>query len=194
MDVMSIQPLVHSLHLWYYPPHVTDVCTDFELAARGYTECLDTLIPMKGFKCMLDKQDNQRADEGMSIFFNPFWPSLMRFLQMATGLRKWSPLWHKCLAHQIAESCNDFMVEGLHLLDTQNGKVFGTKQWTMSALSISRRDNLPTTSHFPPFTSSGVPLNRIRGHITTTFSFCGMCHRSKGQWLEVSNLKYVCGT
>ena len=51
---------------------MTDVCTDFELAAHGYTECLDTLIPMKGFKRMLNKQDNQRADEGMSIFFNPF--------------------------------------------------------------------------------------------------------------------------
>ena len=68
MDAMSIQPLVHSLHLWYYPPYVMDVCTDFELAACGYVECLDTLILTKGFKCMLDKQDNQRADEGMSIF------------------------------------------------------------------------------------------------------------------------------
>jgi hypothetical protein len=68
MDAMSIQPLVHSLHLWYYPPYVTDVCTDFELAARGYAERLDTLIPTKGFKRMLDKQDNQRADEGTSIF------------------------------------------------------------------------------------------------------------------------------
>jgi hypothetical protein len=68
MDAMSIQPLVHSLHLWYYPPYVTDVCTDFELAARGYVKCLDTLIPTKGFKCMLDKQDNQWADEGTSIF------------------------------------------------------------------------------------------------------------------------------
>ena len=69
MDAMSIQPLVHSLHLWYYPPCVTDVCTDFKLAACGYAKCLDTLIPTKGFKHMLDKQDNQRADEGMSIFF-----------------------------------------------------------------------------------------------------------------------------
>ena len=105
-----------------------DVCTDFELAAHGYAEHLDTLILMKGLKHMLDKQDNQRADEGMSIFFNLFWPSLMRFLQMAAGLRKRSPLWHKCLAHQIAESCNNFVVEGLHLLGTQNSKVFGTKQ------------------------------------------------------------------
>jgi hypothetical protein len=52
----------------------------------------------------------------------------MRFLQMVAGLRRQSPLRHKCLAHQIAESCNDFVMEGLHLLGTQNGKVFGTKQ------------------------------------------------------------------
>ena len=44
MDAMSIQPLVHSLHLWYYPPYVMDVCTDFKLAACGYVKCLDTLI------------------------------------------------------------------------------------------------------------------------------------------------------
>ena len=78
MDAMSIQPLIHSLHLWYYPPCVMDVCTDFKLAAHGYAKCLDTLIPTKGFKHMLDKQDNQRADKGMSIFFNPFWPSTRR--------------------------------------------------------------------------------------------------------------------
>ena len=68
MDAMSIQPLVHSLHLWYYPPHVMDVCTDFKLAACGYIKRLDTLIPMKGLKCMLDKQDNQRANKGTSFF------------------------------------------------------------------------------------------------------------------------------
>ena len=68
MDVMSIQPLVHSLYLWYYPPYVTDVCTNFELAACGYIKCLDTLILTKGFKHMLNKQDNQQADKGTSIF------------------------------------------------------------------------------------------------------------------------------
>jgi hypothetical protein len=69
MDAMSIQPLLHSLHLWYYPPHVTDVCANFELAARGYAKRLDTFIPTKGFKRMLDKMDNQRADEGTSFFY-----------------------------------------------------------------------------------------------------------------------------
>ena len=68
MDVMSIQPLIHSLHLWYYPPYMTDVCTNFKLAARGYIERLDILILIKGFKCMLDKQDNQWANKGTSIF------------------------------------------------------------------------------------------------------------------------------
>ena len=69
MDAMSIQPLLHSLHLWYYPPHVTDVCANFELAACGYAEHLDTFILTKGFKHMLDKLDNQRADEGTSFFY-----------------------------------------------------------------------------------------------------------------------------
>ncbi|KAN0111917.1 hypothetical protein V8E52_008007 [Russula decolorans] len=35
MDVMSIQPLLHSLYVWYYPPHVRDVYSQFETAARG---------------------------------------------------------------------------------------------------------------------------------------------------------------
>jgi hypothetical protein len=42
MDAMSTQPLMHSLHLWYYPPHVKDVYSHFETAARGYADRLDT--------------------------------------------------------------------------------------------------------------------------------------------------------
>jgi hypothetical protein len=130
MDAMSIQPLLHSLHLWYYPPHVTDVCANFELAARGYAEHLDTFIPTKGFKRMLDKMDNQRADEGTSFFLHLFSPSLMThiLLQMAAGLRRRSRLQQNYLAHQTTGNCNDFMMEGLHLLGTQNVKVYGTKQ------------------------------------------------------------------
>ena len=68
MDVMSIQPLIHSLHLWYYPPHVTEVSTNFETAARGYAERLDTFTPTKEFKRKLDKVENQKADEGTFPF------------------------------------------------------------------------------------------------------------------------------
>jgi hypothetical protein len=67
VDVMSIQPLLHSLHLWYYPPHVRDVYTNFETAARGYAdvaEHLDTFTPTAGFKRTLDKLENRRADKG----------------------------------------------------------------------------------------------------------------------------------
>ena len=69
-----------------------DVCTDFELAACGYAEHLDTLILTKGFKHMLDKQDNQRADEGMSICFNPFWPSTRRHGGIGFGqhIKSWT--------------------------------------------------------------------------------------------------------
>ncbi len=69
MDVMSIQPLVHSLHLWYYPPHVKDIYSHFETAARGYADRLDTFTPTKGLKRTLDKRENQRADEGRFFFF-----------------------------------------------------------------------------------------------------------------------------
>jgi hypothetical protein len=69
MDMMSIQPLVHSLHLWHYPPLVRDVRADFETAARGYAERFDTFSPTKGFKRTLDKLGNQRADEGTFIFW-----------------------------------------------------------------------------------------------------------------------------
>jgi len=73
IDAMSIQPLVHSLHLWYHPPHVGDVYADFETAARGYAERLDTFNPTKEFKRMLDKLKNQMADEGTFLFFlDPF--------------------------------------------------------------------------------------------------------------------------
>jgi len=68
MDVMSIQPLIHSLYLWYYPSHMEDVYSDFETAGCGYAEHLDTFKPTKGFKHTLEKCENQRADEGMFLF------------------------------------------------------------------------------------------------------------------------------
>ena len=68
MDVMSVQPLAHSLHLWYYPPRVGDVYADFETAARGYAERLDAFNPTKEFKRALDKLKNKKADEGTFLF------------------------------------------------------------------------------------------------------------------------------
>ena len=71
MDPISAQPLLHSLYLWYYPPHVRDVYTDFETAARGYGDRLDSFKPTNGLKRKLDKSKNRRADEGMSNFVDP---------------------------------------------------------------------------------------------------------------------------
>jgi hypothetical protein len=65
---MSTQPLLHSLPLWYYPPHVTDVYADFETAARGYCTRLDTFNPTQGLKRKLDNVQNRRADEGTFFF------------------------------------------------------------------------------------------------------------------------------
>jgi hypothetical protein len=58
MDMMSVQPLIHSLYLWYYPPHVKDVFSLFETAARGYAERLDTFNATKSLKHKLDKGVN----------------------------------------------------------------------------------------------------------------------------------------
>ncbi|KAI9443054.1 hypothetical protein H4582DRAFT_2072125 [Lactarius indigo] len=60
---MSLQPLFHSLHQWYYPPLVDDVMANLETAARGYLKCLDTFRPTKGFKRTLDKIENKKNDE-----------------------------------------------------------------------------------------------------------------------------------
>jgi hypothetical protein len=68
-DVISIEPLIHSLYLWYYPPHVGDVHTDFETAARGYADRMDTLNPTVGFKRKLEKRDNKKADESMLLLW-----------------------------------------------------------------------------------------------------------------------------
>jgi len=68
MDVMSIQPLVHSLYLWYYPPHVKNIYSDFEPVAHGYADCLDAFTPTQELKCMLDKHENQRANKGTYLF------------------------------------------------------------------------------------------------------------------------------
>lgn len=60
---MSLDPIKHSLQLWYYPPQVQDVVVDLETAAQGYTEHLDTFNPTQGFKCRLDKVKNQMSNE-----------------------------------------------------------------------------------------------------------------------------------
>jgi len=69
MDMMSVQPLIHSLYLWYYPPHVKDIFLHFETAARGYADRLDAFTPTKGFKRTLDKLSNRRVEEGTFIFY-----------------------------------------------------------------------------------------------------------------------------
>jgi hypothetical protein len=81
LDAISVEPVRHSLHLWYYPPHVRDVQADFETAARGYADRLDTFNATAGFKRKLDKLQNKRADNGMFFFVNLFLSSFMRRLR-----------------------------------------------------------------------------------------------------------------
>jgi hypothetical protein len=68
---LSLQPLRHSLQLWYYPPLVHDVATEFETAARGYGERLDTFEPTKVLKRKLEKSENKMSDEGKPILHLP---------------------------------------------------------------------------------------------------------------------------
>ncbi|KAI9450343.1 hypothetical protein BJY52DRAFT_1191938 [Lactarius psammicola] len=60
---MSLQPLLHSLPHWYYPPLVCDIVTELETAARGYAEHLDIFSPTKEFKRKQEKMENRRNDE-----------------------------------------------------------------------------------------------------------------------------------
>ncbi|KAH9168593.1 hypothetical protein EDB89DRAFT_1990759 [Lactarius sanguifluus] len=60
---MSLQPLLHSLHHWYYPPLVCDVMTELETAAQGYAECLDSFNPTKEVKRKLERKENKMNDE-----------------------------------------------------------------------------------------------------------------------------------
>ncbi|KAI9435856.1 hypothetical protein H4582DRAFT_2079482 [Lactarius indigo] len=60
---MSLLPLVHSLHHWYYPPFVEDFVVDLETVARGYGERLDDFKPSKMLKRKLDKSKNKANDE-----------------------------------------------------------------------------------------------------------------------------------
>ena len=62
---MSLEPLFHSLHHWYYPPLVNDFVTDLETAARGYCDRLDMFRPTKEHKRSFDKMQNKKDDEGM---------------------------------------------------------------------------------------------------------------------------------
>ncbi len=61
---MSFQPLVHSLHHWYYPPLVDDVVVDLETTAHGYLERLDTFRLTNELKCTLEKTENRKNDQG----------------------------------------------------------------------------------------------------------------------------------
>jgi hypothetical protein len=68
---MSLQPLLHSLHHWYYPPTVRDIAIGLETAARGYTERLDSFEPTTMLKRKLEKKENKMNDEGEPILHHP---------------------------------------------------------------------------------------------------------------------------
>jgi hypothetical protein len=66
---ISLQPLLHSLDLWYYPPLVRDIVMDLEATARGYIKRLDVLAPTKELKHKVEKAENRKNDEGKQAYF-----------------------------------------------------------------------------------------------------------------------------
>jgi hypothetical protein len=69
LQPMSVDPPLHSLDLWYYPPLVHDFVMELETAARGYVERLDTLNPTKVSKRKQDKMENRKAENGKPISY-----------------------------------------------------------------------------------------------------------------------------
>jgi hypothetical protein len=68
---MSIDPLLHSLDLWYYLLLVQNVMMELETTAQGYAERLDILNPTKVSKCKQVKTENREADKGKLILYLP---------------------------------------------------------------------------------------------------------------------------
>ena len=61
---ISLQPLVHSLHHWYYLLLMDNVVVDLEISACGYLECSDIFRPTREFKHTLDKAEIKKDEEG----------------------------------------------------------------------------------------------------------------------------------
>jgi hypothetical protein len=68
---MSVDPLLHSLDLWYYLPLVQNIMMELETTAWGYTERLDILNPTKVSKRKQVKTENREADKGKLVLYLP---------------------------------------------------------------------------------------------------------------------------
>ncbi|KAH9024436.1 hypothetical protein EDB83DRAFT_2527143 [Lactarius deliciosus] len=95
---MSLQPLLHSLHHWYYPPLVCDVVTELETAAQGYAERLDSFNPTKEVKSGR-RAKRAKADMDFLLINNPE----LRRLTDAGAVPDWFPgiqdIWTHAMGH-----------------------------------------------------------------------------------------------
>ena len=171
MDEMSDQPLKHSLHLWYYPPHVRDVSADFETAACRYTERFDTFTLTKGSKRKWDKLENKRADEDTF----PFGSILVTTHDASLAGHQVKKA--KTIAAETPSLLITWEMHQIH--DGGPPPPWFPKQqgvWKHTMLQATRYNlkegQSPCQFVLPPFTSSRAPLNWIRARIITTFSFC----------------------
>ncbi|KAH9176165.1 hypothetical protein EDB89DRAFT_2129346 [Lactarius sanguifluus] len=95
---MSLQPLLHSLHHWYYPPLMCDVMTELETIAQGYTECLDSFNPTKEVKSSR-RAKRAKADMDTLLISNPE----LRHLTNAGAVPDWflgiQDIWTHAMCH-----------------------------------------------------------------------------------------------
>jgi hypothetical protein len=169
-EPMTLEPLLHSLPHWYYPPHVEDIA-DFETAARGYAGRLDSFNATKSYKRCLDKVENRHHDEGTFLYFLHLLLTLMSFPQMAgeqRGLKNGKPF---TLTHPTIWSCAASRTWDLRRPGSPNDKRYGIEQCSMSISRIWPRRNHHAALYSHHSTSSGVARSRTSRHFTTTSLF-----------------------
>ncbi|KAH9007299.1 hypothetical protein EDB86DRAFT_2824350 [Lactarius hatsudake] len=95
---MSLQPLLHTLYHWYYPPLMCNVMTELETAAQGYAEHLDSFNPMKEVKPG-HRAKRAKVDMDTLLINNPE----LRHLTDAGAVPDWFPgiqdIWTHAMGH-----------------------------------------------------------------------------------------------
>ena len=123
---MSIQPICHSLHHWYYPPLMHDVVTELETTARGYVECLDSFQLMNELKRRLEKRENKMRDEGKP-FFSLFLTQNNDIRKDGRRAKKVKLTWSPRAPHQITRKHNASRMPGPHQIGSPHFKKSGSK-------------------------------------------------------------------
>ncbi|KAF8271548.1 hypothetical protein EI94DRAFT_1698093 [Lactarius quietus] len=149
---LSLQPLVHSLHHWYYPLLVDNVVADLEIAARSYLKCSDLFRPTREFKRKLDKVENKKNEEAgrrakkartesakHTIQLNH---SEIRRLSAAGAAPIWFPktqeVWMSAMDHVILYYLNSYHVyEEVKEMECLQFKTTFEKRWGSQEMAVN---------------------------------------------------------